>query len=119
MWVNFRYIFDECFQQDDIRVTFDKNNGMYYLPGEPTDLDLKKVIHVKASRNNVEIKEISRKEYNNRDVTDDWENYEINVYFSINSLWILYCKCLSEPFLVSDIRMEDDLESSDESDESD
>lgn len=118
MWVNFRYLFDECFQQDDIRVTFDENIGMYYLPDEPNDLDLKKVIHIKANSYNVEIKEITRKEYNNREITHDWENFEINAYFSISSLWTLYYKYLSEPFLLSDVEMTDDLESSGENDES-
>lgn len=116
MWVSFRYIFDECFQQDDVRIVFDENDGMYFL--EDDNVNINKILHVTANSHRVRMNEISRDEYKNREINNDWENYEIDFHISISSLWELYYKYFSEPILLSEIDMIDDLENSTDSESS-
>lgn len=103
MWLRFKYLFDECFQQDDLEINFDKNDGMYYV-----NFESNKVLCITANNYIIDIKESNEK----LDFEDSWPDFEINVCFSTRQLRILYERYQEQPFLLSDI---DDLESTEES----
>lgn len=100
MWINFRYLFDECFQQDDLEIQFDKNNGMYSV-----DFESNKVLCITANNRTIDVEACDKKV----DFEDLWPDFEINVCFSFKQLRILYERYHENTFLLSDI---DDLESS-------
>ena len=103
MWLRFKYLFDECFQQDDLEIKFDKNDGMYYVKFESN-----KVLCVTTNNYIIDTKESDEK----MNFEDSWSDFEINVCFSMRQLRILYERYHEKRFFLSDI---DNLESTEDS----
>jgi len=107
MWLNFKYLFDECFQQDDLKIQFNKNKGMCYINFEHNE-----VLCITANNYTIDIKKYNKRVDVDSDDVDSYD-FEINVCLSTRQLRILYERYNDKSFLLSEI---DDLEDT-ESDE--